>query len=165
MVNTVAGVLHLGDVRGWLGEAAFGHQRFPDKNAVQTGYGWLLAPLVYRSAVVVQAGYAFADSNADSTRFVLAQPTQPFPPSDPRFNLAGVYSPYFTPNHQGIHSALAALELRPARNTTFRVDGSDGFHATDNAPFFAVSGTQGGAQHVSPDVHTVEFGAIDTRIN
>jgi tetratricopeptide (TPR) repeat protein len=144
MVNTVAGVLHFGDVRGWLGEAAFEHQRFPDKNSIQTGYGWLLAPLVHRSAVVVQAGYAFADSNADSTRFVLAQPTQPFPPSDRRFNLAGVYSPYFTPNHQVIHSALAALELRPARNATFRVDGSYGFHATDNAPFFAVSGGQAG---------------------
>jgi tetratricopeptide (TPR) repeat protein len=142
MVDTVAGVLHFGDVRGWLGEAAFEHQRFPDKNAVQTAYGWLLAPLVHRSAVVVQAGYAFADSNADSTRFVLAQSMPPFPPIDPRYNLAGVYSPYFTPNHQVIHSALAALELRPARNATFRVDGSYGFHATDNAPFFAVSGTQ-----------------------
>jgi tetratricopeptide (TPR) repeat protein len=142
MVNTVAGVLHFGDVRGWLGEAAFEQQRFPDNNAVQTGYGWLLAPLVHRSAVVVQAGYAFADSNADSTRFVLAQPTQPFLPSDPRFDLAGVYSPYFTPNHQVIHSVLAAFELRPARNATFRVDGSYGFHATDNAPFFAVSGGQ-----------------------
>jgi tetratricopeptide (TPR) repeat protein len=142
MVDTVAAVLHLGDVRGWLGEAAYEHQRYPDNNAIQTGYGWLLAPLVHRSAVVVQAGYAIADSNASSTRYVLAQPIQPFLPSDPRFNLAGVYSPYFTPNHQIIHSALAALELRPAPKATLRVDGSYGFHATDNAPFFSVSGGQ-----------------------
>jgi uncharacterized protein (TIGR02996 family) len=142
MVDTSAAILHFGDVRGWLGEAAYEHQRYGDNNAIQTGYGWLLAPLVHRNAVEIQAGYAFTASNASSTRFVLAQPIQPFLPSDPRFDLAGVYAPYFTPNHQVIHSALAAFELRPARNTTFRVDGSYGFHATDNAPYFAVSGGQ-----------------------
>jgi uncharacterized protein (TIGR02996 family) len=142
MVNTAAVVLHFGDVRGWLGEGAYEHQSFPDNNAVQTGYGWLLAPLVHRNAIEIQAGYSFAASSAGSSRFVLARPAQPYLPSDPRFDLAGVYSPYFTPNHQVIHSALAALELRPARNATFRVDGSYGFHATDNAPFFAVSGGQ-----------------------
>ena len=142
MVDTVAAVLHFGDVRGWLGEAAFEHQRYPDNNAIQTGYGWLLAPLIHRTAVEVQAGYAFADSNADSSRFVLAQPIQPFLPGDPRFNLAGIYSPYFTPLHQVTNSALVAFTLKAARKATFRVDGSYGFHATDDAPFFAASGGQ-----------------------
>ena len=142
MVNTVTALLHFGDVRGWLGEAAYQRQMYPDNNAVQIAYGWLLAPLVRRSAVEVQAGYAFADSNADSIRFVLAQPVQPFLPSDPRFDLAGVYSPYFTPIHQVVHSALASFTLGPAGKTNFRVDGSYGFHATDDAPFFAVSGGQ-----------------------
>jgi uncharacterized protein (TIGR02996 family) len=142
MVDTMAALLHFGDVRGWLGEAAYDHQRYPDHNTIQTAYGWLLAPLVHRTPVEIQAGYAFADSNADSSRFVLAQPIQPFLPTDPRFNLAGVYSPYFTPIHQVTHSALAAFTLRPARKATFRVDGSYAVRATDDAPFFAVSGGQ-----------------------
>ncbi|HEV2471156.1 MAG TPA: hypothetical protein VGS41_00715, partial [Chthonomonadales bacterium] len=138
MVNTVTALLHFGDVRGWLGEAAYQHQMYPDNNAIQTAYGWLLAPLVHRKAVEIQAGYAFGDSNADSGRFVLANPVQPYVPSDPRFDLAGIYSPYFTPLHQVIHSALASFTLGPASKTHFRVDGSYGFHATDDAPFFSV---------------------------
>ena len=140
MVNTVTALLHFGDVRGWLGEAAYQHQMYPDNNAIQIAYGWLLAPIVHRKAVEIQAGYAFGDSNADSGRFVLADPVQPYLPGDPRFNLAGIYSPYFTPLHQVVHSALASFTLGPASKTNFRVDGSYGFHATDDAPFFSVVG-------------------------
>jgi len=142
MVDTEAAVLHFGDVRGWLGETAYEYQRYPDNNAIQTGYGWLLAPLVHRRVVELQAGYGVAASNARSSRFVLAQPIQPFIPSDPRFDLSGLYSPYFTPRNQIINSGLAAFTLLPAGATSFRVDGSYGFHATDDAPFFAASGGQ-----------------------
>jgi hypothetical protein len=89
-----------------------------------------------------QLGYDLAASNANASRFVLAQPNQPYPPSDPRFSTAGVYAPYYTPSYLITHSALAVFTLRPAKRATFHLDGSYAVWATDDAPFFAISGGQ-----------------------
>jgi len=134
MVQTMAGVLHWSDdARGWLGEAAYQRQRYPDNNAIRTSYGWLLAPLIHRTGVEVQAGYSLAASNADALRYVLAQPNQ-------TFNLVGEYAPYYTPSHLVTHSALAGFTLGNAKRSQFRFDASYGFRSTDDAPFFSVSG-------------------------
>jgi hypothetical protein len=140
MVRTVGGRLHWDDPKGWLGEVAYEQQRYPDDNAIRTTSGWLLAPLIHSRILGVQAGYAIAASNATASRFVLAQPNQPYLPSDPRFSTAGRYAPYYTPNHLVTHSAAAALTLGPARGATFRFGGSYAVRATDDEPFFAVSG-------------------------
>ncbi len=140
MVQTAAGLFHWDDPRGWLGEAAYQEQHYPDDNATRTAYGWLLAPVVHQSGGTLQTGYAFAASHADASRFVLASPTQPFPPTDPRFSTAGRYVPYYTPSHLVTHSAIASLTLGSARGATFHVNGSFAVRATDAAPFFAVSG-------------------------
>lgn len=157
MVQTVTGLLHWGDTRGCLGEAAYQQEHYPDDNTIRSEYAWLLVPLVrhggldlhaaqvplaHQRSVEVQVGYALAASNANESRFVLAQPNQPYPPSDPRFSTAGSYVPYYTPGHLITHSAIAAFTLRPATGATFHLDGSYAVRATDDAPFFAVSGGQ-----------------------
>ena len=143
MVQTVTGTLHWDGARGWLGEASYQRQRYPDDNASRTAYGWLLAPLIFREHLEIQGGYAAAASNAKSSRFVLVRPNQPYAPSDPRFDTTGHYAPYYTPSHLVTHSAIAALTLRNGRRTTFRTGGAYAVRATDDAPFFDVSG--GGA--------------------
>lgn len=143
MTQTAAALVHWNNPRGWLGEAAYQQQRFPDANSVVTTYAWLLAPLVHRDrGAEIQAGYAFATGNADQSRFVLANATQPYPPSDPRFSTAGQYVPYFTPSHLVSHSAIAAVALRPSSTITLRLGGAYPVRATDDAPRFVVSGTQ-----------------------
>ena len=142
MVQTAAGLVHWDDQRGWLGEAAYQQEHYPDDNTIRTEYGWLLAPVVHHSVVKIQAGYALSASNANQSRFVLAQVNQPYPPGDPRFNTAGIYAPYYTPSHLVTHSAIAAFTLEPSRGVTLHLNGSYAVRATDDAPFLTASGGQ-----------------------
>jgi uncharacterized protein (TIGR02996 family) len=140
MVNSAAAFARL-DRRGWLGEAQFERQRYPDDNAATTEYGWLLAPVVHAPGGTVQAGYAISSSDADESRFTLAHPTQPYAPGDPRFDASGVYVPYYTPDSLLTQSVIAAVAARGAR-ASFHGSVSYGVYAHDNAPFFdAVLGT------------------------
>jgi uncharacterized protein (TIGR02996 family) len=137
MVQTLAGLLQLNQ-GGWTGEAAYQREGYPDNNATQTAYGWMMAPLARQQGAHVQAGYAFSYSDADATRFALVSPTQPYPPGDPRFSLVGRYAPYYTPNHLLTHAAIGAVTLGPTRGVSLHIDGSYAFRATDNAPYFGV---------------------------
>lgn len=159
MTQTAAALLHWSDGRGWLGEAAHEQQRFPDANVITTTYAWLLAPLVYRDrGAEIQTGYAFATGNADQSRFVLASAAQPYPPSDPRFDTAGQYVPYYTPAHLVTHSAIAAVALRPSSTITLRLSGAYPIRATDDAPRFVVSGAQ-----VQPTTYARTFSPWNAR--
>lgn len=133
VATTATALVAVNSPRGWLGEMAVQRAAFPDGNAVRTSYAWLLAPLVQASGTRLQVGYGATRQDAEENRFVLADPDQPFLPGDPRFSLAGVYAPYFTPANLSIHSLLAALESRAGR-ATLRASGSYGVRATDEEP-------------------------------
>ena len=141
-VGAAAGLVRWDDPRGWLGEAAFEHRRYPDDNAARSVYVWQLVPLLHRSSVELQAGYSFTNDDADDSRFVLATSPQPFPPGDPRFSTAGVYDPYYTPARVVAHSAIGAVTLRPSRTTTLHLGSSYAIHATEDAPVLYVDGDQ-----------------------
>lgn len=134
-IQTLTGVVQL-DQRGWLGEATYQREHYPDSNVAQAVYGWLLAPLTRGRGL--QGGYAFSFSNAESTRFVLRSPLQPYSPDDPRFSTVGHYVPYYTPNHLITHSATGAVTVRTGRAVTVRMDGSYALRATENTPYFIV---------------------------
>lgn len=142
VINRSGGaVLGIDDPRGWLGEVAVQIRSFPDTNTVSSSHAWMLAPLLSRRSAVLQFGYAFTRQNADSSRYVLARPVQVAPPGDPAFNLAGLYAPYYTPDDLQSHAALAAITLRPSSSSTFRMNGSYAFSASQNLPYFERPGS------------------------
>jgi tetratricopeptide (TPR) repeat protein len=145
MTSTGTAMLDWASAGGWLGQAAVQQQRYPDANRTNTVYAWLLAPIVHDSAVHFQIGYAFTTQNALQSRFVLAHPTQPFAPSDPRYDFSGRYVPYYTPLNLIEHSALAAMMLRLGHAVIIRSSGSYGFRATDDAIVFAATPGSGAA--------------------
>ena len=134
VIQPTTALLHLEDPRGWLGEAAYQHQLFPDDNTIRTFYAWQLVPLLHRDAAEFQGGYSFVTEDADESRFVLASPVQPYPPNDPRFNFTGYYAPYYTPSDVIAHSVIMAATLRPSRTTSVRIGGGYALHATEDAP-------------------------------
>jgi hypothetical protein len=127
--------------RGWLGEAAFGRQYFPDDNAIRSAYAWILAPVLFRSSVELQAGYAFAADDSDETRFgPLSQPSvSPRPGRPQRTAEEGAYVPYYTPAHVVKHSMIGALVGNPRSRAIVRVDWSYALRATEDAPFLVGS--------------------------
>ncbi len=132
--NTGIAYAHLDHPRGWLGEAAYQIQRFPDANSVTAGYAWLLAPLVRSPDLSFRAGYAGSVQTSSSSRFSLANPNQPFLPGDARFDLTGSYQPYYTPIDLQSHSAVVAIEARLSPIVTFDANGSYSFRATETHP-------------------------------
>jgi Flp pilus assembly protein TadD len=138
MVREIVGLFTLNDPHGWLGEASYGQQHFPDSNTITSGYAWVLAPLTWKRAVALQIGYAFSAQNSLETRFTLADTAHA--PGDPRVSPAGHYTPYFTPDHFISHSAIAAVTLGPSPATTLTANGSVAIHARDDVPSFRVTG-------------------------
>jgi tetratricopeptide (TPR) repeat protein len=138
--QTTSGMLQWQRGGAWLGEAAVQWQHFPDDNASRSAYAWLLAPLARGASGQFQAGYAAAFSDADEDRFVLAHPRQPFPADDPRFDFAGVYSPYYTPARVRTHSVIAALTVGRGKGPVLRAGGSYGLRASEDATRFQAVG-------------------------
>lgn len=140
--DTITGLVQWTHGAGWLAEAALQRQRFPDANVVQSAYGWVLAPLVRRGRSQLQAGYAFSSADAEEDRFVLARPEQPVPPSNPQFDVSGVYRPYYTPARVLTHSLISAVTAGASSGLTFRTGGSYGFRAHEDATVFLPLGDQ-----------------------
>ena len=122
-VDAAAAEIHWDDPRGWLAEAAYRRQWYPDGNVAATAYAWMLAPVARAPAADLQAGYAFSAGHARESRFVPV-------------GSSGRYEPYYTPAHVVTHSATAALTLRPSPRATVRAGGSYALHAREDAPFF-----------------------------
>lgn len=138
MERELAATLGL-DHRGWLGEASYERRRFPDANTITVASAWLLAPLVNRDGVAFRIGYAVSAQDAEQTRFVVADTTQPLP-GIPGTSIEGRYAPYHTPHNLVAHSVAAALGLWSAGGTALHVGGSWAFHARDDAPGFTATG-------------------------
>jgi hypothetical protein len=126
---------------GWLGEAALGRARYPDGNAVTSGYAWLMGPMLNTRTATLSLGYSFSAQNARESRFVLANPSQGPPPGSPGFDLTGRYVPYYTPDHVVAHSVIGSLILHSATGTTISANGGWAFSAHERATEFTVSGT------------------------
>lgn len=139
MTTTATAAAKLSTPNGWLGEAAFQEQRYPDANSVTTVYAWLLAPLVHNASGDVQVGYSGARQDATESRYVLAHSAQSFPPGSPRVDLSGRYVPYYTPNNLMSHSAIVAITGHASQAVTLRMSGAYAFHATDNATTFVTA--------------------------
>jgi tetratricopeptide (TPR) repeat protein len=136
-VNTGALVLKIDHPRGWRGEASLARDRFFDDNDVERAHAWLLIPLVRRPSAGVQAGYAFAATDAAEVRFVLPAGDRQTLLSAPASSGLGRYDPYYTPLVQRSHSALTAVHASSGR-ATFDVSGSVGLRAEEDFPFFFV---------------------------
>lgn len=142
MTQTAIGMVQWSRPAGWLGEAAVQRQRFPDANVVRSVYGWLLAPMARGANGHILAGYAVAVADAHDDRFVLARPQQPFAPTDPRFDFAGVYRPYYTPARVVTHSVITALTAGKTTGPVLRAGGSYGLRAREDATVFQPVGDQ-----------------------
>jgi hypothetical protein len=157
-MSTSAGAdVALNHPRGWLGESSLIRQRFDDGNVIRSGYGWLLAPVVYRQGIAVQAGYAVSRDHAAASRFVSQVGPRVSPLTAPQV-IAGHYEPYYTPARVIKQSALVAATFRPMPRTTFRLGGSYAFRASEDAPILQAS-----ASAVQRTFVNHEFSSWDAR--
>ncbi len=141
MTESASGLLDWNDPRGWMGQAGYVLQRYPDQNQIHTSYVWTLAPVVRGAPAEVHLGYGFNYQDAEQNRFVLAPVVRRGVGQGATDPLAGQYAPYYTPQNMQTHSVAGAVTLRPASMMTMRASGAYGVYATENAPFFFQAGS------------------------
>jgi hypothetical protein len=111
------------DRKGWLAEAAYGADFFPDGNKVWNAYGWLLAPLVRSHGTTLRAGYSLSYSDSDESRWNL-----------PAGGGEGRYDPYYTPEELRVHDVIFSGDVHLTHSLTFHANGGYGFSAREIAP-------------------------------
>ncbi len=138
-VMTTAMQVHVSaDKSGWLGEAALGHERFPDDNGKAMIYGWFMAPVLRTEGLWLQAGYAYGYQNTAEHRYTPVITNTPGPARPPTWE--GRYDPYYTPLNQHTHSVTGSIALWPSRILTVRANGSYGIFGSEDTPFVYLAG-------------------------
>jgi len=120
----------------WYGKVAYESLHYKDANRIQNAYLWILAPVISRPHFSISAGYAFQYADALNSNYVSKKPlseviTQPPPPN----GLEGVYVPYFTPENQVVHNALASIKIIPSKKIQFTTRVSFGFSGKADNPY------------------------------
>jgi hypothetical protein len=102
----------------WLGKAGYELFRYQDANKINAAYLWVLGPVFSRGHFSLSGGYGFRYADAVDSRYVSQKSLSQLTSSVYK-GVQGVYSPYFTPEEQKIHSALASVKFSPVKNLQF----------------------------------------------
>ena len=120
----------------WNGKINLDYNQFQDNNHVYALYGWGYAPPLRLRFMEFRLGYAYSFSNSKDNRF---EPTQTVSTIVANYlttpTITGIYNPYFTPNHQNIHSALANFVLHPSKNIDAGINANIGVYAYTQNPY------------------------------
>jgi len=161
--NALAISLAWDDPGRWNGQVSFLPSTFStDDNYVIAIGGWILAPNIKAGRFGFQFGYGYAYSTSKENRFV---PEKTFDEINPNWNdlvsIAGIYDPYFTPNDQSVHSALALINFVAAKNIKLSLNINGGVYATTMYPYLFVDKKSGNSLFINRDYTRETFHPIN----
>lgn len=115
--------------------AQYGYSLFEDKNTIESIGAWFISKPIPTGLVKWRIGYAFNYANAKDMRYIPNGNTdelvQQYPVGS---QLPGIYSPYYTPSEELIHSAIADLKLSITQSFNLNGKVTYGFQAENNFP-------------------------------
>jgi len=117
---------------GWSGKVTLQQWQFMDENSIRSMSSWVLVPLIQHPSLSLNIGYAFMMANADHNRFILEDPS--IVPITFGEVLPGVFDPYFTPQNQMVHAALAKVDINFSKKFRASLNSNIGLHATIDNP-------------------------------
>ena len=120
------------NIKQFSGKIQYQQQMF-DANNFKSFSAWVLSPALKLNKFSIKAGYAYQQADADSNTYTV---NHKLIDNLIFYNgvISGVYSPYFTPKSQQIHSALLWLNYKPSGRLSITASGSYGIHATLSNP-------------------------------
>jgi tetratricopeptide (TPR) repeat protein len=121
----------------WYGQATFNLSYYPfDESNVYSGNGWIFSSPISFSVFKVRFGYGFAYNTSQNDHFISEKSvSQILPEYVPDYKIKGVYSPYFTPMNQQIHSGLLGIEIHPGKLIEINLNGNFGLIAMADIPY------------------------------
>jgi hypothetical protein len=120
----------------WFAKAAYDLHQYEDGNKIKVAYLWILAPIISAKHFSFSARYAFRYADALKSTITSKQSIPEvinnWPPVD---GIPGYYDPYFTPENQIAHSALASVIIKPSKRVQFSSRINIAFSAKADNPY------------------------------
>ncbi|MFN2458690.1 MAG: tetratricopeptide repeat protein [Chitinophagaceae bacterium] len=149
----------------FLGRAGVDVQGFNNNN-VKTTYLWSLLPVVHNASVSFKTGYGFSFANAQVNTFRSSKSLNTIVATQPILSqVEGIYDPYFTPQNQVIHAALASLRIAPSQAFNFTARGSVGFYATADNPVLVLEKNSSNQHVISKGYYTERYTPFEAEAN
>jgi len=119
----------------WTGNVSFQHTQFEDDNYVRVGTATLIFSIVKSKAINFNLGYGFMMADSKENRFRLADPFHAYVhDTDIGTQFPGIFDPYFTPQNQRVHSAIADLSINISPKIKVSMYGNIGIQASIDNP-------------------------------
>ena len=148
------------------GELIFHRSAYPmDDNHITSFAGWIFVPVIATGHFTASLGYGYSYSDAQVNKFspissledILANSLYLEP-------LQGIYNPYFTPEKQYAHSALASMRYTAGKG--FSIDGqvNYGFIAGSDNPYLYVDRNGSGQVYLVQAFEPTTFHPADLKL-
>ncbi len=139
MENVSAVSLNYNRKDKWFGKMGYESYKYGDDNKINLAYVWVMAPVISTRYFSLSAGYAFRHADAKYSTFTSKQSMDDVVNNWPPVNgIAGEYNPYFTPENQQSHSALASIKIFPTKKLQLRSSINIAFAAKADNPYLFV---------------------------
>jgi hypothetical protein len=123
----------------WFGKLGYETYEYSDENKIHVAYLWILAPIISTPHFSFSGGYAFRYADAVKSTFTSKQSMSEVINNWPPVNgIPGFYDPYFTPENQKAHSALASIKIIPSKKVQFSSRINIAFSAKADNPYLYV---------------------------
>lgn len=143
--NDVSACLSYSKEKSWSAQTAYTTLIFDDNNSLQHYYAWLLSPALQFSKFEFYLGYNFNFASSQNNRYNLtASPEESIVQYDSTGKIPVLYTPYFTPQNQLIHSAIATFIFKPTSFFSLKLHASYGFHAQADSPYLYFDNDENG---------------------
>lgn len=116
-------------------ESAWWHQSFPMDNAINTGYLWVLVPVISDAVGSLNVGYAYNYSTARRSAFTSQQSIPELIALNRYADLPGLYNPLFTPRNQHIHAAIINSRIHLNKNWLLKATTDLSIYAFADIPY------------------------------
>lgn len=125
----------------WTGQVSFRQDNFSNDNYVRTSSAWFLFPILKQKAVRLDIGYAFMMADSKENRFEVVEPISGLiSQTEIGTVFPGIFNPYFTPQNEYRHSALAKIDVKLSPKFNMSFNNNIGVYAIIDNPNFIFFG-------------------------
>jgi len=154
------------DPNKWNLRTAFDLDHFNDDNSISTFSAWCMTPPLKVSIFELHAGYGFNFSTSTENRFAAVKTlSEIIDSSYYHLPINGIYSPYFTPNKQFIHSAIASITLHLSRTLDIATKVNYGFSAVTQCPYLYLNEDASENAYVAKGYFKEKYSPVNFNIN
>ena len=166
VMQTVAtAAINIDNLKAFTGRIQY-QQQIMDGSNIHSFSAWALSPAIKWEKLSAKAGYSYqmadADNNTYTARLSLDSIKKYYPTS---VNIPAIYTPYFTPKSQTIHSLLLWLNYQPTGKLSFTATGSIPLYATLSNPYLYLNTDATNSTILSKAYTTQTYTPIDFHFN